>query len=121
MLTLSVALRITLEEESRYSSEEIEKIIKVFSRYHAKDWIYPGAIKRQLKFKIEDVYHILNALEKTGVIEGWYELCCGHCQRVLGTVKRFNELPPEFTCELCDTTLNTMENTIKIYKVLQDG
>ena len=81
--------------------------------------IYPGVVKRQLSVSIEDSYRILSALEKAKVLESWYEYCCGHCQRVLGTVQRFNELPESFDCEVCGTHMNTMDNTIKIYKVCQ--
>jgi len=81
-------------------------------------WIYPGVLKRNLNIEIESVYKLLDLLEGKGEVESWYEYCCGHCQRVLGTVQHFNELPDSFECELCGSEMPTLENTFKIYKVL---
>ena len=117
-LTLLTKLEEILNNLFDYSPTTKSKIIQFFSKYHSNMWIYPGVLKRQLGMKIEDVYKLLAALEKCGFIESWYEYCCGHCQHVLGTVQRFNELPDNFECEVCGSIMPTIENTIKIYKVL---
>ena len=117
-LDLSTKLREILNSNYQYSPEKTDEIINFISLYRSGMWIYPGVLKRQLNLKIEDVYRILARLEESGCVESWYEYCCGHCQRILGTVRRFNELPDEFECEVCGENMSTMDNTIKIYKVL---
>ena len=89
-----------------------------FSHFKSKDWIYPGAIKRNLHLSIEDVYRVLEALRREGATESWYEYHCGHCQRPLGAVQQFNELPEYIECDYCEEEFPTVENTIKIYRVL---
>ena len=70
---------------------------------------------------IKDVYVLLTKMEQIGLVESWYEMCCGHCQKMMGLVRRFNELPETFECENCGSNMSTLENTIKIYKVLYDA
>lgn len=117
--TLLTELDHILHDKFSFTEARQKQFAAFFSHYNAGDWIYPGVVKRQLSVSIEDSYRILSALEKAKVLESWYEYCCGHCQRVLGTVQRFNELPESFDCEVCGTHMNTMDNTIKIYKVCQ--
>lgn len=117
-LDLSAKLREILNNHFAFSSETTDQIINFISAFRPNNWIYPGVLKRQLNLRIEDAYRILALLEDAGLVESWYEYCCGHCQRVLGSVRRFNELPESFECDVCGSTMSTMENTIKIYKVL---
>ncbi len=117
-LNLLAKLEEILNAQFNYDVEKKDEILVFFSTYKSKDWIYPGVIKRKLNLAIEDAYKILEALKKERVVESWYEYCCVHCQRTLGTVQHFNELPEYFECDFCGETLSSMENTIKIYRVL---
>lgn len=117
-LAILTALERISNSELSLSSAEKEKALEFFSLYHSGDWIYPGAVKRWLGISIEKAYRILEHLKDMHCVESWYEFCCGHCQRSLGTVRQFNEIPEVFECDLCGEVLPAMENTIKIYKVL---
>lgn len=117
-LDLLAKLKEILNAQFNYNAEKEREILTFFSAYKSKDWIYPGVIKRKLNLAIEDVYRILEALKLDGAVESWYEYCCVHCQRTLGTVQHFNELPEFFECDFCGETLSTLENTIKIYRML---
>lgn len=59
-------------------------------------------------------------LEQQNIIQSYYELYCSHCQKSMGTVELFNELPEFFECELCHAQLPALENAILIYKVIRD-
>ena len=115
---LSVRLKEILSRTFNYSEHKQAEIIQFLSKYSPGYWVYPGVLKRELQIAIEDSYRILEALSDAGLVEGWYEYCCGNCQHVLGTVRQFNELPSSFECDFCGSTMNTLENTIKIYKVI---
>lgn len=117
-LDLSAKLWELLNTQFDYSEDKKREIVRFMERYKSGNWIYPGVLKRNLNIKIEDAYRLLEALEGFHAVESWYEYCCGHCQRVLGTVRRFNELPDSFECELCGNKMPTLENTFKIYKAL---
>ena len=117
-LALSTLLGQVLNNQFRFSAETNNNILKFFSNYKPGMWIYPGVLKRNLQIEIDDAYRILSALEKLGVVESWYEYCCGNCQKVLGTVKRFNELPEYFECEVCGFEMPTVDHAIKIYRVM---
>lgn len=117
MSTLLVKLEEILNTQFSYSDEQINQAREFFRLYKKGQWIYPGVVKRQLSLNIEEVYKILATLEREGVVESWYECICGRCQKALGTVHLFNELPDVFECEVCQKELNTFENTIKIFKV----
>ena len=115
---LSAHLEVILDSEDSLDLETKQKIISFFNFYKTGQWIYPGVLKRELGLSIDMVYNILSKLEQLNMVEGWYEYCCCHCQKVLGIVQRFNELPESFECESCGTEVSTIENTIKIYKVI---
>ena len=66
------------------------------------------------------MYSILSDMENEGILQSYYELYCSHCQKSMGVVRLFNELPETFMCELCNEELATLENTILIYKVVLD-
>lgn len=114
---LFVRLSPTLKKHN-FSDSKINSFARFFSYYHKGNWIYPGTLKRELNITIEDSYRILEELKNQGIVESYYELRCGHCQHVFGIVQCFNELPDSFECESCGSIMNTLENTIKIYKVL---
>ncbi len=76
--------------------------------------------------KIDDTCKLLYKLEQLGLVESWYEMRCGYCRKMLGRARRFNEFPENFKCEVCGNIMSklqsqrTLDNTIKIYKVLCD-
>ena len=125
MMSCDILMRLSeiLNNDFSYSPEINAKVINLLSMYSSKPskcWIYPGTVKRNTGMDIIDVYKLLSELEQCGFVESWYEMCCGHCQRMMGQVRRFNELPETFECENCGETMQTLENTIKIYKALYD-
>ena len=67
-----------------------------FKNYRKNMWIYPG------------------------VLQSYYELYCSNCQKSMGTVRLFNELPETFECELCHSELSSIENSFLIYMVVRD-
>ena len=81
-------------------------------------YIYPGVFKRKFNISIEEIYSLLNEMEKIGVLQSYYELVCSKCQKVMETVRLFNELPDSFVCELCGEELPTLSNSVLIYKVI---
>lgn len=117
-LNLSTKLEKILKDKFDYSQSKSNQILDFFRNYRTGQWIYPGVLKRQLNITIEDAYKMMSLLEECGAVESWYEYCCGNCQHVLGAVQRFNELPDTFECEFCGNIVSTVENTIKIYKVI---
>ncbi len=117
-LDLSTKLWELLNTQFDYSKEKNEQIVRFILNFKVGQWIYPGVLKRNLNIEIENVYRLLELLEDKEEVEGWYEYCCGHCQRALGTVRHFNELPDSFECEICGNEMPTLENTFKIYKVI---
>ena len=90
-------------------SIDIEEFRNLFLSYKKDMWLYPGVLIRNL---IE--------LEKIGILKCYYELYCWQCQKSMGTVETFNEIPETFVCDDCDRELNGIENVYVIYKVICD-
>lgn len=97
-----------------------DNLINFFKRYRKNMWLYPGVIKRKYSLSIAETYDFLNELEKQGVLQSYYELYCSSCQKSMGTIRLFNELPETFECELCNEELQTLKNSFLIYKVIRD-
>ena len=79
-----------------------------FKNYRKNMWIIP------------EIYDFLSELEKQGILQSYYELYCSNCQKSMGTVRLFNELPETFECELCHSELSSIENSFLIYMVVRD-
>lgn len=116
--TLSVIERIIKEKLN--SDINITALLDFFKHYKYDMWVYPGTLKRKFCISISDTYKLLNELEKQGILKSYYELYCNHCQKSMGVVQVFNELPETFLCELCGLELPSLENSILIYKVIKD-
>lgn len=99
---------------------DIPAILEFFSNYRKNMWIYPGVLKRRFELELSEVYKILSELEEQGILKSYYELYCSHCQKSMGTVEVFNELPETFVCELCHDELPAIENAVLVYKVIRD-
>lgn len=91
-----------------------------FKNYRKNMWIYPGVLKRKFSLEITEVYELLHELEEKGILQSYYELYCSECQKSMGIVKLFNELPESFECELCHSELSAVENSLLIYMVVRD-
>ena len=121
---MSSDLLVKIEKAIRKIIKSEDPIIAnllLFFKYYKKDmWLYPGILKRKFGLKIVDAYSLLKSLELEGILAGYYELYCCHCQKSNGIVHTFNELPVTFHCELCNEELNTLENAVLIYKVIKN-
>lgn len=113
-------IECVLKQSDKCDADLIDKLVHFFGKYTKNYFVYPGVIKRNLHMNIVDVYEILDLLEKNKIVETYYELWCTHCQKSMGTVKVFNELPETYDCDLCDEELDGMANSIVIYKIIVD-
>ncbi len=99
---------------------DVDALIEFLAHYKAKDWIYPTAIHRKLKFDVKDIYDALEILSKNGYVEQFLEIYCPTCQRYTGQYfKTIGEVPLEIYCENCDNEItNPLEHASVIYRVL---
>lgn len=116
--TLSIIGMVIKERISNRTDGK--EIIDFFQNYKKDMWIYPGILKRKFSLSIEEVYDVLNDLEKKGILESYYEIYCGTCQKSIGIVHLFNELPETVECEICHGEITALENSLLIYKVKKD-
>ena len=119
MLLNTLAL-IETSINQKLHNVDVPKLINFFKYYRKGMWLYPGVLKRKFGISISDVYELLYDLEKKNILQSYYELYCGGCQKSNGYVRLFNELPEEFECELCHLELPTLNNSVLIYKVIKD-
>lgn len=113
-------IEMTIQGKLNNSSVNTPAILDFFKQYRKDMWIYPGILKRRFSLELSEVYRLLSELEKQGVLQSYYELYCCHCQKSMGVVELFNELPDSFECELCHGELPALENSVLIYKVICD-
>lgn len=117
--TLS-SIEIVLQKQLNINKDEALKICSFFKHYKKNMWIYPGTLKRKFSLDIKSIYILLDSLVEQGILTRYYQLYCGYCQKPMGLVKNFNELPDTFFCEQCERELLSIENTLVIYKVVRD-
>lgn len=120
MLSTTLSIIETTIQQKLNNDVNTTAIIKFFKNYKKNMWIYPGVLKRKFSLSLPEIYNFLSDLEKQGILQSYYELYCSTCQKSMGTVRLFNELPDTFECELCHRELLSLENSILIYKVIRD-
>ena len=98
----------------------VDTFIDFLAHYSSKDWIYPTAIHRKLKYDIKGIYDALELLREAGYVEQYLEIYCPGCQRYTGQYyKTIGEVPDEIYCINCDEEIeNPLEHASVIYKVL---
>ena len=116
--TLSI-IEMTIQRKMNKNIDSIA-LTNFFKNYRKNMWIYPGILKRKFSLSIPEIYDFLSELEKQGILQSYYELYCSNCQKSMGTVRLFNELPETFECELCHSELSSIENSFLIYMVVRD-
>lgn len=120
MLLNTLSIIETVIQNKLNNSVDALAILEFFKHYKKNMWIYPGVLKRRFSLDLVEIYILLSELEKYGILKSYYELYCSQCQKSMGTVEVFNELPDFFECELCHIQLLALENTLLIYKVIRD-
>ena len=99
---------------------DVDTFIDFLAHYNVKEWIYPTAIHRKLKYDIKDIYDAMEILRAFGYIEQYLEIYCPECQRYTGQYyKTIGEVPEEVYCENCDEAITVpLEHASVIYRVL---
>lgn len=120
MLSNTLSIIETAIHNKLNENADIPAILDFFKHYRNNMWIYPGVLKRRFSLELPEIYEFLVELEQQNVLHSYYELYCSHCQKSMGIVELFNELPEFFKCELCHVQLPALENAILIYKVIRD-
>ena len=120
MLSNTLSIIETTIHNKLNNDVDIPSILDYLGHYRKNMWIYPGVLKRRFSLELSDVYDFLSELERQNILKSYYELYYSHCQKSMGTVELFNELPEYFECELCHTQLPALENAVLIYKVIRD-
>ena len=120
MLSNTLSIIETTIHNKLNNAVDVPSILDYLRHYHKNMWIYPGALKRRFSLELSEVYDFLSELERQKILKSYYELYCSQCQKSMGTVELFNELPEFFECELCHAQLPTLENVVLVYKVIRD-
>ena len=77
-------------------SKQLESFLNL---YHSGNIIYPGAMHRELRLPIKEVYHILEAGTSAGVLKPILEIYCPKCQRFSGLrYEHIFDIPDEAIC-----------------------
>ncbi len=115
--TLAIIDKIIRTEFEEIDSKEL---LDFFSMYEKDRWIYPRVIRRKFNMSTDKVYSLLNEMEKCKLVQKYFELICGRCEKEKEKIRLFKDLPDKFYCENCDIQLNTLENSRFVYKVIRD-
>ena len=110
------AARLLEKEETNINVKEFADLL---AHYKAGDIVFPGAIQRNLKCKVGDVYNALDVLKRNGVVEQVFDVYCPSCQRHAGWhYKSIEEIPDEVFCGNCDFEIeDPLSNTVVLYQI----
>lgn len=97
----------------------LDKIIDFFVKYNKNDYIYPSVVKRNLKLEDEDVYKIMNILEKAKLVKMYYEIYCYKCDRTSNLCESFGQLEEYLICNNCESEMDINYNVKITYKVVE--
>lgn len=112
-------IRTTLNEHPLLTSTEVSSVCDLLRIYRTGMWLYPGVIARRASLSIENTYALTDLLTQMGYIKPYYELYCNNCQKATGMVfETLNEMPEIFECELCHSSMVSIQNSILVFKVI---
>lgn len=120
MLSNTLSIIETTAKRQLNKNINYTELLCLFKHYKKDMWIYPGILKRKFSLSLLEIYDFLEDLEKQGVLQSYYELYCSKCQKSMGMVRLFNELPNTFECEICHREFSALENSFLIYMVMRD-
>lgn len=108
-------------KNSPITKKEQNKFLEVFNHYKVGQWIYPGALHRITHVPIEEIYWILDKAEKEKIVKSYFEIICGECKSSIGKAyKNIDDIPKEYICDNCGNQENAIENTVLIYRMLDN-
>ena len=110
------------KENKILEDTDLNNLLKQLRLYKQGEWIYPGVLVRQIGMSVDKVYLILEHLKKLGILEVNYEIYCHSCHQFEGSIySTISKVPNNIECENCAGLLNKLDNTIVIYRVINDG
>ena len=114
-------IRTTLNEHRFLTRAAISSVCDLLHMYRIGMWLYPGVIARRVPLSIENTYALTDLLTQMGYIKSYYELYCNNCQKATGMVfETLTEMPEIFECELCHSSMCSIQNSILVFKVINE-
>lgn len=112
---------VPLLKEKQFNID-VDAFISFMANFSSGKWVYPSAIHRELKIRIQDVYSIMELCVAEGILEQYLQIYCPRCQRFVGNENVYKtalEIPEIVNCVHCDKEItNPLQHAVVIYKVL---
>lgn len=108
--------------ENILTPDQLDRLIKLLSRYKKRDLLYPGVVMQALGTNRKGAYNLLEVIKKLGILELNYELYCHNCNQFeKGVYQTLSAIPEGIMCDKCDEELNISRSCIVIYRVMSEG
>ena len=95
-----------------------KELVNFLVMFKKGQFIYPSIIKRKFNISDEEIYNILNILEKEKYLKMYYEVFCGFCSKSLKIYEYYSQLEEMTYCDDCEENNITLNNVKIIYKVV---
>lgn len=82
---------------------------------------YLHEIIEEARVSLLDAEDFFIPLLKENKIEGELEVRCPKCGAVLGTYKKYPDIPEEITCEFCETEFPKSDDNLEIILEVKGG
>ncbi|MED4781009.1 hypothetical protein [Brevibacillus choshinensis] len=103
------------------SDTGLDKALMYLKFFDVGQWIYPGLMSRKTGVEIKHIYSLLDILVDEGLLIINYESYCHICGKFdIEIYETFASIPHEHKCEHCESTLTPLDNSIVIYKVINN-
>lgn len=114
-------IKILLQNNELLCEEEIEGVCRLLSLYRTDMWIYPRVFTRKIPLSIDKTYALFCLLVNNNIVKPYYELICFNCNHPTGKIfETLNGMPQTFECEHCHETMVSIENSIVVFKVIEE-
>ena len=82
--------------------EKAQTVIDTLKKHKKGKVIYPGTLRKECDLSIEEIYKVLYALSKKGLLREVLELRCTQCKSATGAIyETISEVPDEIICPRC--------------------
>ena len=96
----------------------MQTVLNALEKTEKEGIIYPGALRKECKMSIEEIYKVLHALSKKGLLREVLELWCPQCRNAMGAVyETISDVPDEIVCPVCrDRVRFPLEHALVVYR-----
>lgn len=102
----------------RTDPEKTQTVLNALKKAEKGKIIYPGALRRECKMGMKEIYRVLHTYSREGFLDEVLELWCPQCRNATDVVyETISDVPDEIVCPRCGGRIRfPLEHALVVYR-----